>query len=159
MFVIPRKRSAFSLIELVIVVVIIGIIAAIAIPRMSRGAQGAADSTLSGNLAVLRKAIDLYAAEHGGNFPTAADIVTQLTLSTDSGTGAGVVKDAAHIYGPYIRIIPTLPVGTYKGQSTIVTTAAGAAPGGWAYTALTGTILANCTATDQDAAGVKYNTY
>ena len=59
------KRSGFSLIELVIVVVIIGIIAAIAIPRLSRGSQGAADSALSGNLAVLRAAIELYATEHG----------------------------------------------------------------------------------------------
>ncbi|HMN42024.1 MAG TPA: prepilin-type N-terminal cleavage/methylation domain-containing protein [Phycisphaerales bacterium] len=155
-----RTHSAFSLIELVIVVVIIGIIAAIAIPRMSRGAQGANDSSLQGNLAVLRKAIDLYAAEHGGNFPTAADIVTQLTQYTDTGTGAGVAKDSTHIYGPYIaRSIPACPVGTYKGQNTIVTTAPGAAPGGWSYTASTGTIMANCKDTDVDAAGVKYNTY
>ncbi len=42
----PRRKRAFSLIELVIVVVIIGIVAAIAIPRMSRGSEGAAESTL-----------------------------------------------------------------------------------------------------------------
>src|SRR5919112_1210242 len=65
----PRRRG-FSLIELVIVVVIIGIIAAIAIPRMSRGTAGAADSALSGNLNVLRNAIELYATEHGGKFPS-----------------------------------------------------------------------------------------
>ena len=62
-------RRAFSLIELVIVVVIIGIIGAIAIPRMSRGAAGAADSSLVADLAVMRSAIDLYKAEHGGDLP------------------------------------------------------------------------------------------
>lgn len=156
-----RTHSAFSLIELVIVVVIIGIIAAIAIPRMSRGAQGANDSSLQGNLAVLRKAIDLYAAEHGGNFPTATDIVTQLTQYTDAtNADVGGAKSGTRIYGPYIsRSIPACPVGTYKGQNTIVTTAPGAAPGGWSYTASTGTIMANCKDTDVDAAGVKYNTY
>ncbi len=75
-----RRNSAFSLLELVIVVVIIGIIAAIAIPRMSRGARGADESALKGDLAILRNAIDLYAAEHGGNFPsgTAAVVAAQL---------------------------------------------------------------------------------
>ncbi|HVU62527.1 MAG TPA: prepilin-type N-terminal cleavage/methylation domain-containing protein [Phycisphaerales bacterium] len=156
-----RIRSGFSLIELVIVVVIIGIIAAIAIPRMSRGAAGAGDSALTGDLAVLRKAIDLYAAEHGGNFPSATDIVTQLTQYTDSGTGAGQAsKDSTHIYGPYLQSIPKLPVGTYKGSQTILTTGTpGAAAGGWLYTASTGVIQANCADTEKDVAGNKYNGY
>ncbi len=55
----PRRKRAFSLIELVIVVVIIGIVAAIAIPRMSRGSEGAAESSLVADLSVMRKAIDL----------------------------------------------------------------------------------------------------
>jgi prepilin-type N-terminal cleavage/methylation domain-containing protein len=163
MFAIRRTRSAFSLIELVIVVVIIGIIAAIAIPRLSRGAAGANDSALVGNLAILRKAIDLYAAEHGGAFPTAADIVSQLTQYTDSTTSAGqAAKDSTHIYGPYLQKIPTLPVGTYKGNSAILTTGGvGTAAGGWYYTAATGQIQANCgsAAADSDSAGNKYNTY
>ena len=65
---------AFSLLELVIAVAIIAIIAAIGIPRLSRGTKGAADSALSGNLAMLRNAIDIYAAEHTGIYPTADDI-------------------------------------------------------------------------------------
>ena len=67
-----NRKSAFSLVELVIVIVIIGIIAAIAVPRISRGAKGATDSALKGDLTALRSAIDLYAAEHGGSFPTVA---------------------------------------------------------------------------------------
>ena len=67
----PRKRTrAFSLIELVIVVVIIGIIGAMAIPRMSRGSKGASENALRGDLAVLRNSIELYAAEHDGDYPT-----------------------------------------------------------------------------------------
>src|SRR5262245_10025084 len=80
-----HRARAFSLIELVIVVVIIAIIGAIAIPRMSRGAAGAADAALIGNLRLLRSAIDLYASEHGGSFPsaTSATFVSQLTGYTD----------------------------------------------------------------------------
>src|ERR1041385_314186 len=104
-------RGGFSLIELVIVVVIIAIIGAIAIPRMSRGAAGAADSALTGDLATIRKAIDLYAAEHGGAFPGQATITNQLTLFSDQNGNTQATKDTTYIYGPYIRSIPTQPLG------------------------------------------------
>ena len=70
------RRGGFSLLEVVIVVAIIAILAAIGIPRMSRGSKGAGDSALSGDLAVLRNAIDLYAAEHGGRPRRASTVRT-----------------------------------------------------------------------------------
>ncbi len=76
-------RRGFSLLEVVIVVAIIAILAAIGIPRMSRGAKGASDAALTGDLATLRNAIDLYAAEHGGAFPTTTDVTAQLTQYTN----------------------------------------------------------------------------
>ena len=152
-----RQRSGFSLLELVIVVVIVGIIAAIAIPRMSRGAAGASDSALNGDLAVLRNAIDLYAAEHGGSYPTAADVAAQLTTYTDVNGNDNATKTTTYIYGPYLRTVPALPVGAKKGSAGI---AAATGDGiGWIYTAASGTIKANCTDTELDAAGTKYNTY
>jgi prepilin-type N-terminal cleavage/methylation domain-containing protein len=151
------RTKAFSLIELVIVVVIIGIIAAIAIPRMSRGATGAADSALTGNLATLRNAIDLFQTEHGGNYPAVGTIVAQLTTYTDdAGTGTAASKDATHVYGPYIRAIPPLPVSTKKGKTGI---AAADGPGvGWIYDATSGKITANSGA-EKDERGVLYTDY
>ena len=153
-----RQRSGFSLLELVIVVVIVGIIAAIAIPRMSRGAAGASDSALKGNLAVLRSAIDLYAAEHGGTYPTVADFVDQLTTySNAAGTSTSATQTTTCFYGPYLRSVPTLPVGAKKGESGV---AAATADGiGWIYTAASGTIKSNTTDSEVDAAGDKWNTY
>lgn len=150
------RSRAFSLIELVIVVVIIGIIAAIAIPRMSRGAAGASDSALSGNLAVLRNAIDMFATEHGGVYPSKADIVDQLTKYTDDAGTASATKSSTAIYGPYLREIPPLPVGANKGASGI-----GASAGagiGWIYDETTGRIYANAT-TEADATGKLYKDY
>ena len=152
------SRRGFSLIELVIVVVIIGIIAAIAVPRMSRGAAGAGDSALAGNLATLRNAIDLYQTEHAGTYPTdETTILGQLTTYTDDSGAAQAAADATHIYGPYIRVLPPLPVGARKNQSGIA--AADAATVGWIYDKTAHTIKANCTAGEKDARGVAYNTY
>ena len=153
----PRRRSAFSLIELVIVVVIIGIIAAIAIPKMSRGSAGAADSTLVANLRVLRNAIDLFYIEHANTYPATATIAAQLLTYTDDAGAAQAAKDATHIFGPYIRAIPTLPVGAAKGNVNIA-----AAPGagvGWIYDPVAGTIVSNTTAAEKDARNVLYSSY
>jgi type II secretory pathway pseudopilin PulG len=143
--------------EVVIVVAIIAILAAIGIPRMSRGSKGANDSALSGDLAVLRNAIDLYATEHGGTFPTAANINEQLTQYTDAAGAAVATKDATHIYGPYLRSVPPLPVGAKKGQSKIA--ALDGTDVGWIYVQLTGAINANTTAEEKDDTNKLYSAY
>ena len=149
-------RWGFSLLEVVIVVAIIAILAAIGIPRMSRGAKGASDSALSGDLAVLRQAIDLYATEHGGSLPSAATINDQLAQYTD-GTGAtSATKDETYIYGPYVRSVPPLSLGARKGGTKIAT--ADGSDVGWLYTESTGDIKANTT-TEKDDADKLYNTY
>ncbi len=157
-----RDRRGFSLIELVIVVVIIGIIGAIAVPRMSRGAQGAADSALTANLTVMRNAMDLFATEHGGQYPDGADVAASLTTySSVRIDDLSTTKDATHLYGPYLRAIPKLPVGANKGQSGFTGTAPTATitGGGWYYNPATGEVRANCKDSETDDATVPYNTY
>jgi prepilin-type N-terminal cleavage/methylation domain-containing protein len=175
-----QSRKGFSLIELVIVVVIIGIIAAIAIPRMSRGSQGAADAALSGNLSVLRNAVDLYKTEHGG-FPglaadgtvsatAAADFVNQLTKYSDANGGVNATgsKSSTHVYGPYLRQVPKLPVGSKKGTAgagavKIAATEAdlvgGTGTEGWVYYPVTGDIRPNLADGEKDANATVYNQY
>jgi general secretion pathway protein G len=153
-------RPGFSLIELVIVVVIIAIIGAIAIPRLSRGAAGAADSALISDLATLRKAIDLYQTEHGGTYPSSTKAAQQLTQYTDQTGEFQATADSTHIYGPYLRAIPALPVGTKKGQSDMA--ASDGASVGWIYDSSTGNLRANTTDTspaEADARGALYSAY
>lgn len=155
------RRHAFSLIELVIVVVIIGIIAAIAIPRLSRVSAAAADSTLTGDLVVLRKAIELYTVEHDGNAPSAKDFASQLTMrSNAAGDDFETKVDVAHPFGPYLRAVPQLSVGLHRGDSGVD---AGDGTGiGWIYDETTGDIRANASSgdpADQDARGVPYDKY
>ncbi len=152
------NRKAFSLIELVIVVVILGIIGAIAIPRMSRGAVGAADSGAISDLAVLRSAIDLYQAEHDGDYPTLADFSTQLTLYSDSSGATSATISSTHIYGPYLRKVPAQKVGPNKGFSNL-TASKGTADFGWWYTAASGDIRVNAADTELDSSNTQYNEY
>ncbi len=164
-----RRNSprGFSLIELVIVIVIIGIIAAIAIPRMSRGSAGAGDSALSGDLSVLRNAIDMYNTEHSA-FPsgTSTNIADQLTKYTDGSGATSATKTGNYNYGPYLRKVPAMPVGTNKNSSAFAVTngATPATPGtgaqGWLYNSDTGDIFCNNPTSDVDSTGSKaYNTY
>jgi len=154
---ITKRSTGFSLLELVIVIVIMGIVAAVAIPRMSRGASGASDAALSSNLALLRNAIDMYAGEHNGAYPTANAIEEQLTLYTNASGGTNASKTATHIYGPYLRKIPPLPVGSRKGNTTIASNSGASV--GWKYTAATGDIQANTTGGESDSSGKLYSDY
>ncbi len=157
-----RTRRGFSLVELVIVIVIIGIIAAIAVPRISRGAKGASDAALRGDLSILRSAIDLYSAEHAGNFPTVAKFEEQLTTYTNAAGDDVATKDTTHIYGPYLKAVPGLPVAGVGGSSGAVgdttVAAAGAGGVGWVYDEDTGDITAN-TGTAADESGTDYSDY
>lgn len=157
-----RKTSGgFTLIELVVVVVIIAIIAAIAIPRMSRGSAGAADSAVSEDLAIMRSAIELFQTEHGGTYPSASSATTfvnQLTQYSDASGNAQAAKDTTHIYGPYLKLVPSLPVGTNKGLNTVtVTGPAGTGAFGWYYDGTT--VWVNDPSTDVDVQNTAYNTY
>ena len=157
-----NRPAAFSLIEVVIVVVIIGVITAIAIPRMGNASAGASDAALANSLSAMRRAIDLYRAEHGV-YPTATPlsgnrttIMFQLTQYTDDAGNYSPTRSATHRFGPYLRAIPALPASSRKGREKINTSDAGGA--GWIYDPATGDIRAN-TANEVDGRGRLYRDY
>ena len=135
------QDKGFSLVEIVIVAAILTILAAIALPRLSRGSRGASAAALDADLAALQRAIDLFATEHDGQFPNADSIAKQLTQYTDRDGQVQATRDTLHIYGPYLRAIPPLPVGHRKGNTRIATQ--DAEDVGWIYTPASGQIEAN----------------
>lgn len=160
------NRAGFSLVELVVVIVIIGIIAAMAIPRLSRGSAGASDSALAGNLAMIRNAINLYAAEHKNKFPghDGGDAADHLTMYTSVTGATNATKTATYKFGPYLVAVPPCPVGTPTSAAAILIDTANSPPTvntgggeGWVYNSTTGEFLANTTTTDEF--GTAYNTY
>jgi len=155
-----RRNAAFTLIELVIVVVIIGILAAIAVPRMSRGAAAASDSALVGNLTQIRNALEMFQAEHGGTYPALAKVTDALTQYSDTTlTAIQDTKDETKgvIFGPYLRSIPALPVGPYRGKNAFIDTLGG--DGGWVYDDTKGLVKANAPTGNKDALGKEYSEY
>ena len=155
-----QRVKGFSLVELVIVLVIIGVISAIAIPRLTRGASNSGATALKADLATLRNAVELYRAEHEGQFPTKLNFVDQMTkfsnlagatFSTTANVASGIV------YGPYLKSVPALPVGAEKSSTTV--SDAAAADVGWIYDETTGNITSNTDASEKDQDGVLYNSY
>ena len=70
----PRRPSAFTLIELMIVVAIVGILAAIAIPSFMRFQMKARAGEAKTNLAAIRTAQESYQAEHGDYLAQATQV-------------------------------------------------------------------------------------
>jgi len=123
-----RRRSAFSLVELVVVVLILGIIAAVAAPRMFDTASDARQNSTKTSLAVLRDAIELYKAQNSTYPP--------------SGTLATALKP--FLKGPF----PKVQMGANQNPNVVATTqdpvaTAEAGGAGWAYNPTTGDIVVN----------------
>jgi len=157
------RGKGFSLIELMIVIVILGTIGAVAIPRLTRGAMGAGKVALRANLVHLRKAIELYRAEHGLQLPTDhTTIADQLTKFTQiDGTDANAKIDVAggRIYGPYLLKIPPLTVGTKKGASGFTASGEGGPTDGWHYDNTTGQIRPALNDFEEDHNNVPFHQY
>jgi prepilin-type N-terminal cleavage/methylation domain-containing protein len=138
-----RKQMGFTLVELVVVVMILGILAAVAAPKLLGTSARATDNGVKQTLAVVRDAIERFAAENGGELPGSTD-------DSEADFKADLVK---YLRGPF----PKCPVGI--GDATVDVIALGEPAvddlTSWMYSSDTGTFIVNCseaTATDDDGA-------
>jgi prepilin-type N-terminal cleavage/methylation domain-containing protein len=145
-FMKAKRRSGFTLIEVLIVVVIMAILAATIIPQFSSSTEDAKASSLKFNLHTMRAQIELYKLHHGGDVPAiTGTTLPQLTASTDMSGQIGTTGPN-YPYGPYIQ--GQLPPNSFDGKNTVTATAnfpptAATAAGGWFYHVATGRIAAN----------------
>lgn len=147
MLIAKRRRSAFTLIEVLIVVVLMAVLAATIIPQFSSSATDAKTSSLKFNLQSMRSQIELYKLHHSGAIPKlTAGGLPQLTSATDAGGNTGTAG-ASYPYGPYM--VNGLPVNPFSNSSTVTAittsppTATSGSNGGWLYNTTTGQIYAD----------------
>lgn len=74
-----RKRSGFTLVEIMIVVAIIALLAAIAIPNLLRARVNANDASAQATLRTIATACESFSAANNGDYP---DAMTDLTDAT-----------------------------------------------------------------------------
>lgn len=141
-----RRRSAFTLIEVLIVVVIMAILAATVLPQLSSSAEDAKRAALLHDLQVLRNCLNEYKLQHndvppplvGGSLP-------KLLSKTNAAGEIGATAD--HKFGPYV-LGGELPVNPLDGKNTVTATTVfpptgATAAGGWLYHEATGQIAIN----------------
>lgn len=139
-----KNRSAFTLVELVVVIMILGILAGVAAPKLLGTSEQATENGLRQTLAVVRDAVELYAAQQGGDLPPC----------TSDGT------DFRTALQPYIRgEFPMSPVGTQDSdvKPTSGTTTEADGSTGWMFNTTDGTFICNSTTTD--SVGDAYSSY
>ncbi|MEM8864320.1 MAG: type II secretion system protein [Planctomycetota bacterium] len=145
-----KTRHAFTLVELVVVILILGILAGVAAPKLFSTSGEATDNGLRQTLAIVRDAIELYAAQNNGELPTC----------TGDGTGAGNFHDDLT---PYIRgAFPTCPVGPAQNNLVVPSTAAnptGAAvpTTGWLFSTNDGSFICAFNGTTASDNSVSYD--
>jgi len=69
-----RRRTGFTLIEVLIVIVVIAILAAIVIPRLLGAGRAAREASLRADLETIRKGVALFQAD-AGTYPESLDQV------------------------------------------------------------------------------------
>ncbi len=136
-----KRRSAFTLVEIMIVVVVLAILAAAIVPQFADATKDAKANTAVFNLHTLRSQIGFYRAQHGGKSPATLSKLTVKTNADETTTGSP-------IYGPYLSTIPDNPL--VDGANTNVVGTPAAVPpvavvanSGWMYDPTTGQVWIN----------------
>ena len=161
-----EDQSGFTLIEMLVVVIILGILAMIIVPQITVSTEDARLNSLQTNLNTVRSAIEVYAAQHGNNYPGAvktdgtgtataagdlpAALLDQLTLYTDAtGKTSKDLDRTNYPFGPYLKTgMPTNPYNdladvTCDVATTDITTKdSTGATTGWKFYVKTGVFMA-----------------
>lgn len=127
-----KRRSGFTLIEVLIVIVVIAILAAIVVPRLLGAGREAREASLRAHLQEIRNALGLFQAQMG-DYPL---VLGDIMESTCPAAGAnGVVFNDKDFRGPYLTtpsgLLPNNPI---SGANVVGTD--------WLYTPTTGAVKA-----------------
>ncbi len=75
-----RNSKGFTLVELIIVIVFLGLLAACLMPPYFKMRDAAKEGVTKGNMHTLQLAVEDFAADHDGVYPTAVDAQAVIAL-------------------------------------------------------------------------------
>jgi prepilin-type N-terminal cleavage/methylation domain-containing protein len=111
MFQIDKKqKGGFTLIELLVVVAIIGVLSSVILASLNAARAKARDARRISDFEQIRTALNLYASDNSGSFPSAGGYYTSW-----SGCGSSDWQTLATILHPYISTLPLDPSGHAAG--------------------------------------------
>ena len=129
-----RRRSGFTLIEVLIVIVVIAVLAAIVVPRLLGAGRQAKESSLRAHLQELRNATALFQAQTG-TYPGDLQDVAEPSFANIVNPTGGVTIAESDWNGPYVTTVDgNLPNNPITG--------ANAEGVDWGYDVATGGITA-----------------
>lgn len=73
-----KGQEGFTLIELLVVVVIIGILSSVAVPNFMGAQDKAKNSGVQSNVHNVQMALEQFAVDHAGAYPTGTNFITSL---------------------------------------------------------------------------------
>ena len=141
--------------ELVIVVAVLGIMAAIVVPQFQSQSTRAKTAVAKDSLRILRSAIELYTAQHGG-VPPGYENNDPTTVPT-----SGNFNEQLMVNQTYLAKVPKNPFNNLRNIRMIANGEAfppdAIGEYGWVYQAATKTIRLNWPGTD--SSGLRYFDY
>ncbi len=157
-----RAALAFTLVEVLIVVAVLAILAGTVLPAFVESGDDARDSALKHNLKVLRHQIQLFAAQHNGNWPGfgGTPAIVHLHSYSDEAGNISLSPSPSHPLGPYLP--PTFTKNPFNNAYWLKASSnpasetpdhemtEGANVVGWFYDSATGRIAANAEGTTSE---------
>jgi prepilin-type N-terminal cleavage/methylation domain-containing protein len=140
----PRRRAAFTLIEILMVVTALAIIAGVVVPQVTTVMDDARNAAVLKDLREFTFAIERYRMDHNGGTPDLIQNETLVQLLSTSDADGNIGSGPQFPYGPYLVTVPQNALNGVKRVFRVNTAppASLSSRVGWVYHPASGQIWA-----------------
>jgi type II secretory pathway pseudopilin PulG len=155
-----HSRSHKLLFEISIAAILLAILGALIAPHVVGASEEARGVALLADLQTVRSRLEVYKAQHRGQYPD-RDFVLQMTAYSNADGETGDARSPDHPYGPYLPAIPPNPFTQSERVRVVNSPRTRFLPpmedAGWWYNLATGEFRADLTDVHTIADGTTLN--